>query len=457
MVGGAAVASNAIKKLSEPGVPRLLLDVGDWFQGTPEGNFTQGRSLAEYFNLLGYDALTVGNHEYDYGEENLKSLIGSINAPVLGANVLTAATNERVPYLKPWIIKDVGGVKVGMFALITTGMSTLVFPKNFPGRAAGDEIEWARKTVSELKAAGAEVVILLSHVGYADLDKTQFKDDKAIATAVPGIDLIVGGHSHTLLKEPWREPKNGTLVVQTGSSLNRLGKVVLEIDPKTHKILRSEDKVYDLWVDQYGEDPAVLKLVEKYRKEVGSALDVVIGSSTVMLRRERYEESSLGDWMCDCTRKYTKTQIAFQNSGGIRADLTAGPVTMRTVFSIMPFDNTLVTLTMTGAQLREALEHSVDGDRGILQVAGLTMRYEAAAPRGKKLREVLVGGKPLQDAESYSVTAADFVVGGGDGYASFQRGADPAYTPVLVRDMLEWCVRNYSPLAMPTDGRIQKL
>ncbi|MFA6092196.1 MAG: bifunctional UDP-sugar hydrolase/5'-nucleotidase [Elusimicrobiota bacterium] len=456
LIGGAAALSSALKKLSEPGVPRLLLDPGDWFQGTPEGNFTKGRSMAEFFDLLGYDAVGVGNHEYDYGEAHLQDLVSQMKTPVTSANVLMTS-GERVPYLRPYVLTEKGGVKVGIFGLLTTAMPALSFSRNFAGRTAADEIVYARKAVAELKAAGAEVIILLSHVGYGELDKKPFQDDKAIAAAVPGIDLIVGGHSHSALENGFREPVHGTLIVQSGSGLSRVGRVVLEIDPKTHKVVRSEAGLRDLWVDEFGEDPAVAAMVGKYHEEVGRTLDVVIGTSSVVLSRERFSESSMGDWMTDCERRYSKTQLAFQNSGGIRADISPGPVTLRSIFEAMPFDNAVVLLNLTGRQVREVLEHSISGDRGLLQASGLRLSYDASAPAGRRLKEVFVGDRPLRDEDVYSVTAADFVVGGGDGYSIFSQGTDKVFTPILVRDVLEWCVRNTSPLTAPVMGRVRKL
>ncbi|MEI8189428.1 MAG: bifunctional UDP-sugar hydrolase/5'-nucleotidase [candidate division NC10 bacterium] len=457
LIGGAGALANALKRYSVPGARTLLFDAGDWFQGTPEGTFTRGKAMVDFFNALKYDAVTVGNHDFDFGQDNLQQLIAGLNMPVVGSNVLVAASGDRVPFLRPTIITEIAGVKVGIFALLTSSMQTLVFPKNFQGLAAADEIGWAKKTVAELKAQGADVVILLSHTGVSNENIKIRKDDKAIAAQVPGIDLIVGGHSHTALSDPVRDAANGTLIVQAGTGLTRVGRVILEIDPNTKKVVKSEGRLYDLWVDELGEDPAALKIVQGYQGEVGSRMDVVIGTSAVALGRERAKESSLGDWVTDCERKYTKTQIALQNSGGIRADLNMGPVTYREIFDIMPFDNKLVTLNMSGAQVRQVLEISVGGEHGVLQVSGLRFAYDPAAPSGQRVRDVAVGDKPLAEGGVYSVTTVDFMAVGGDGQSVFAQGADKAFMSDSMRDVLEWCAEQYSPLQAPTMGRIRRL
>ena len=303
LVGGAGALANAIKKHAEPGARTLLLDGGDWFQGTPEGTLSGGKVMVEVFNALGYDAVVVGNHDYDLDEGRLKGLIADLKVPVLGFNVVRTATGERVPYLKPYILKDLGGVKVGIFGLLTSNMPFLTFAKNFPGLTAQEEVSSARRAVAELKAAGAEVIVALTHVGIRrDADK-EFIDDRKIAAEVPGIDLIVGGHTHTALTRPERDPAHGTLIVQSGSYLTRVGSAVLEFDTAARKVVRSEGGLRDLWIDELGEDPALLKIVDKHRDEVGRALDVVVGTAAAP-SRDGWRNPPR-DWLTDCERKYT--------------------------------------------------------------------------------------------------------------------------------------------------------
>jgi 2',3'-cyclic-nucleotide 2'-phosphodiesterase (5'-nucleotidase family) len=195
-------------------------------------------------------------------------------------------------------------------------------------------------------------------------------------------------------------------------------------------------------------------LVEQYQKEVGQKLDVVIATATQALRRDRYQESMIGNWMTDCTRTWTKTQIAFHNSGGIRADLPKGPVTLRDIFNIMPFDNAVLTLRMKGRAIRDILEHALGGSIGMIQVSGISFRYKADAPNGRRVKQVWVGDEPLKERRLYSVSAVDFLVQGGDGYSAFDSARDRVHTGVLLRDVLSWCAQEHSPIRPAALGRM---
>ncbi|MFA5138632.1 MAG: bifunctional UDP-sugar hydrolase/5'-nucleotidase [Elusimicrobiota bacterium] len=449
MVGGAGALAKAVARNTQPG-RTLLLDGGDWFQGTPEGSLTRGRPLVELFNALKYDGVAIGNHEFDMGEAELKALAAGLKVPVLAANLYLAGKDERPAYVRPFIIKKVGKIKVGVFGLLTTRMPELAFEKNIAGLRFADEVETAKETVSELKAAGADVIIALTHIGLED--KGRPFGDETLAAKAPGIDLIIGAHSHTYLFEP--RVVGETLIVQSGANLTHLGRAVLEIDPSSRKVVSKKGELLKLWVDELGEDEAMKAMTRKYQDEVGRSLDVVIGSSTVSIVRARDRESGMGDWMTDCLRKWSKTQIAFQNGGGVRTDILAGPVTLRTVFEVMPFDNYLVTLNMTGGQVKQIFERGVAGGIGMIQLSGARFTYDPAAPAMSRVRDAFVGKEPLRENEVYSVSAPDFIVQGGDSYDAFAEGKDKAYNPVLVRDVLGWCVRETSPLAQPEGGRI---
>jgi 5'-nucleotidase / UDP-sugar diphosphatase len=449
LVGGAPALA---AKLARDKGPRLLLDAGDWWQGTPEGSLSKGDVMAEYFNALGYDAVVVGNHEYDAGQDALKGLIPKIKAPVLSANTRDAKTGARVKWVKPWIVKEVAGVKFGIFGLTTTGMKRLAFPENIAGLQFRREVDEARECVAELKKAGADVIIALNHVGYEQEGRGKFEGDQTIAREVPGIDLIVGGHSHTFLKQPWRDPKNGTLVVQAGQYLFAVGKTTLVIDDKTKKVAASSDVLLDL-APAEGEDGKVKELVDKRAAEVERVFSVVLATAPAAMSREADKESALGSWMTDCYRERHQADFALQNGGGIRADLPAGPVTLRTIFNIMPFDNYMVRLEMKGADLRALLDHGLGMGR-IAQISGASAVVRRKAPAGARLVSASVGGAPLDDAKTYSVATLDFIVNGGDGYDVFARALKREDTGVLARDALRACAEAQKTLAAPTGGRI---
>ncbi|MBI5211610.1 MAG: bifunctional metallophosphatase/5'-nucleotidase [Elusimicrobia bacterium] len=454
IVGGGAVFA---KVMAQEKGPRLLLDAGDWFQGTPEGSLTQGKAVADVFNALGYDALTVGNHEFDYGADVVKALLGRIKAPVVCANIYDAKTGERVGWVKPWVVKEVAGAKVGIFGLLTTKMGRLVPPKQTKGLEFRREIDEAKLAVSALKKEGATVIIALSHLGFENPDGSErFDGDQTLAASVPGIDLIVGGHSHTRLKDPVRDATYGTLIVQTGSGLTMAGKVTLEIDPKTRKVVKSDGRLIDLWVDEFGEDPKVGAVVSKYMDEVGKAMEVVVATAATPFPHDRKAsiESPLGDWMTDCMRDWARTDMAFQNPGGIRSSIAAGPVTLRTLFNVMPFDNVVVNLTMTGAQVQEVLEQGAK-EKSMLQMSGASVVYDPAKPKGERIVSANVSGKELKRDAVYVVSTVDFLVDGGDGYDIFKSVEKKEFTGKLVRDIMMECAKKQGSMSAPALGRIQ--
>lgn len=454
LIGGLPAAARAMAKLREGGQPSLFVDAGDWFQGTPEGTLTRGVAMAELFNAMKLDATVVGNHEYDLGEAALRELIPRIEAPVLGANVFDKASGARAAYLKPWVLREVEGVKVGIFGVMTSHMDRFQFAKNVAGLEFRDEVESARTAVAELRAAGATVIIGLTHVGRDAGRISVSPSELDIAAKVPGIDLLVGGHIHVPIAEPARIGPSGTLHVNTGSFLTSLGRVVLTIDRATKKVVASEGGLVKLWVDELGEDPAIKAVGARHQEAIGRLLDVVIATAAADLPRSLEGEGALGNWVTDCTRKWTKTEVAIHNATGIRAHLAAGPVRLRHMHEIMPFDNLVTTLYLRGSDLRAALEHGSGVAPGIVQVSGVRFVYDPKAPAGGRVVSAEVGGAPLRDDALYSVSAPDFLVEGGDGYAALGRGADKAVTPSMMREVLSWCAVTHGPIRPVLDGRV---
>ncbi len=431
--------------------PKLVLDAGDWWQGTPEGSLTKGDAVAEAFNGIGYDAIVVGNHEYDAGADSLRALIAKMKAPVLSANTY-GDDGKPAPWVRPWIIKEVAGVKFGVFGLTTSHMRHLAFKKNISGLQFRREVDVAREAVKALKKQGATVIIAVTHMGLEG-ENQKFEGDQTLAREVPGIDLIVGGHSHTFLSRAIRG-ENGTLIVQAGSYLVKAGRTTLEIDPKTKTVLTSSDELIELWPDRVGEDPAVKAIVDKQAEAVGRIFETVLATAPALMGREADHENALGDWMTDCYRSATGADVVLQNGGGIRAELPAGPVTLRSIFNLMPFDNALVKLNMKGADVRSALDYGM-GVGKIAQISGANVEYYRPKPAGERLAAVTVADAPLDDAKLYSFVTLDFLTSGGDGYNAFDRFVSSETTGMLARDVLNECARKQGVVAAPPIGRLK--
>ena len=451
-VGGAPALKALIDR---DAAPKLVLDAGDWWQGTPEGSLSKGEAVAEVFNAVGYDAVEPGNHDFDAGESSLQALIGKLRMPALAANVY-GPDGRHVPWARQRIIKEVGGVKFGIFGLLTVHMDKLAFPKNIAGLTFRREVDEARDQVAALKKEGADVIIAVTHVGYEAPQGPPFEGDQTIAREAGGIDLIVGGHSHTALSRAWRDPAHGTLVVQAGSYLTKVGRTTLKIDPTTRRVEAASDELLELRPED-GEDPVVKAIVVRREAGLGEAFRRVVATATAeMDRGAPRAESGLGSWMADCYRDATGADVAFQNRGGIRADIAAGPVAWRAIFSVMPFDNSLVKLEMTGAQVRAVLDHGVGSERQI-SVSGAAAEYRRSRPPHERLFSATIGGAPLDDAKTYSVATVDFLVMGGDGYGEFGAAASQEATGTLARDALRACAEKQKSISPPPPGRLKDL
>jgi 5'-nucleotidase len=449
-VGGAAALKALIDK--DPGA-KLVLDAGDWWQGTPEGSLTKGEAVAEVFNAVGYDAAELGNHEFDAGLAALKALIGKMGMPVLAANIY-GPDGKHVSWTKPRIVKEVDGVKFGIFGLLTSHMDKLEIPAKLEGLTFRREVDEARDQVAALKKEGADVIIAVTHVGFEAPDAPSFEGDQTIAREVAGIDLIVGGHTHTPLYKAWRDPKHGTLIVQAGSYLAKAGRTTLTIDPASHRVSASSDELIDLRPDRLGSDPAVKAIVDRRVADLGAAFKLVVATATADLNRGVGErESGLGSWIADCFKDLTGVDAAIINGGLIRADIPEGPVTLRRLFEAVPFDDAVVKLKMNGALLRSGLDHVI-GSPKIAQIGGMTAEISPLKPRHERLGAMTVGGKPLDDAKTYSVATLDFIA---DSYAEFSSSESAEHTGTLARDALRVCAEKQKTISPPASGRLKAL
>ena len=436
--------------------PYLLLDAGDIFQGTPEGDLTGGAALIDLMNLVGYDAAEVGNHDLDQGIKNLASICQRAKFPLLGANLVSEKNQQLLPFLSPWTIKEIKGIKIGIIGLITSRLKEVVLPSAIRGLSARRELDYAQKYIKELQPK-VDLIILLTHVGIERNRQPTTEDDKFLADNLPEVAAIIGGHSHTYLKNGWRSGRTGVLVCQTGAQLQTVGKLTLYLDKKTKKLVKSRTRVYWLNVNEYAEDEIIKARAAYYKKLVGGQLDRVIGSAAIELRRKSDGESLLGNWQTDLMRKFTGAEVAFQNSGGIREDLRAGEITYRDIYQVSPFNNTVVLIKLSGRQIKEVLEQSVSGSAGFLQVSGLKFSYDVRRTVGERVTEIVVGNKPLDYNRTYLVATNNFLAEGGDNYPQFKNASAKKDTGILLRDIEIEEIRRHSPIKARLEGRIKKL
>lgn len=450
-VGNAAAAATIIKEertnALKNGFGFMLLEGGDIFQGTPVGEFTKGKAVIEYMNMMGYDAMTLGNHDFDKGMDVLKPLLDMASFPVMAANIVDSNSRRTVDFVQPFVIIQKGGVKIGLFGITTHYMRGMATPENIKGLDFEKESATAKKMVDTLKTLGVDIVVALSHAG--------FRHDKAIADSVAGIDVIVGAHSHTGLRQAYEDPSHHTIIVQTYGHLTSIGKLDLFIDPVTKKIMGFKNQLKELSTEEVLKDTSVTSMVDHWRRLAEAGFDSVLGWANSDINRSGGDkESAIGNLICDAMLKSGDAEISFQNTGGIKADIPKGPITYRNVYNVDAFGNYIVTMEMTGSQVIRICETSVLGYHAIFQVGGLKMKYNAKKPVWERLIEVTVNGLPIDTARTYKIAINNFLGAGGGNYKIFQEGQNRVDTFIELRQSLADYIRQNSPLDCRVQGRI---
>ena len=412
---GFAKIATLIKEAKEANPNTLVLDAGDTLHGMPIVNISKGENAIKVLEAAGYDYMTLGNHDFNYGKERLFELRDMSQVGMLSANIV----DENGEYIfTPYVIEEVGDVKVGIYGLSTPDTVILTNPNNVVGLVFKDPIEVSKEMVEELEDK-TDVIIALAHLG---LDESSTLTSKALAQEVEGIDLIIDGHSHSMLEGGQLE--NNTLIVQTKNYGQNLGYVDIEIlegevTGITARLLAAADTA------DVVPDPDLQKIIEDIEAANAEVFNEVIATTDVYLdgvrENVRTKETNLGNLSADAARAATGADIAFVNGGGIREDIPVGDITKGKIAAIFPFGNTIEVKKITGADLKAMLEWSVSdypaAKGAFLQVSGLEFTFDPAKEIGSKVVEILVGGEAFDEAKEYTVAINDFMSTGGDGYA----------------------------------------
>ena len=443
--GGAAYLAKMIEteRAANPD-GTILLSAGDMFQGTPVSNIFHGKPVVEIMNYLHFDAMALGNHEFDWGQGVLHEIISEATFPVISANIFTR-DGRPIDGVKPYIILRKKSVRIAVIGLTTPQTRYTTNPANVSDLTFPSPESVMPALIREVRAKGASIVIALTHLG--------FDADRELADQVKGIDLIVGGHSHTAVMDPVLE--SGALIVQAGSYGRYLGVMKIAFDPDKKKIVdfTNNHELMPVSPESCAPDPNVARIVDKYESKVQPEFSKTIGKAATDLRRNYSGESNLGDLIADAMRESSGASIAFQNRGGIREDIPAGPVTLDEVFTTLPFDDNIVSMNLAGKQVREALERSVARGDASLQVSGLKVVFDLSKPFGERAVSIEVAGKPLDDRASYRVATNDFLAAGGDRFDVFKHGRDFS-TGESLRDAVVRYIRKHSPVKVEAGDRI---
>ena len=406
-LGGISYLAEEVNRLRAKR-PTLLLAAGDMIQGNPWANLFEGKSTIEAMNAMNFSAMVLGNHEFDFGQEVLIKVIGEAQFPVLAANV------HGLPGIKPYIVKEISGIKIAIIGLVTETTPSITHPKNVEGLFFSSAPDSAQKVLKELGVRN-DLVIVLSHLG--------LPADRRLSKAVKGIQIIVGGHTHTRIEVPIKV--NETIIVQAWEHAKVLG--VLDLTIQDRKVIAYEGKLIDIRPDRLEPDLLLAEIVNRYKNQMDAILDEVIGEAQVDLQAKdsRIQETNLGNLVADALREKTKADVALINGGGLQTGISKGPIYRKDLLTALPFRNQPVILRVFGRELEDILEHGLSDQKGtggqFPQVSGLDLTYNPFAPSGQRITSLLIQGKPVNPDVLYTLATLDFLASGGDGYIIFKK------------------------------------
>ncbi len=458
--GGTARLVTALEEARTANANTILVDGGDQFQGTLFYTQYKGTMTAEFMNKLGYDAMTVGNHEFDDGPEVLSAFVDAVDFPILMSNADLSGEAMLADKIAKSTIIEKGGEKIGLIGLTPVNTPELASPG--PNITFTQPADAVQAEVDKLTAEGVNKIIVLSHSG--------FGVDQDVAANTTGVDVIVGGHDNTLLgdmegaKGKYPTMVNDTAIVQAYAYGKYLGELNVTFDDDGVITEASGQPV--LMDGQVVEDQPTLDRISELAAPLEEIRNEVIGETAEAIEGNRdvcrAMECSGGNLIADAMLARTQDQgiqVAIANSGGIRASIDAGEVTMGEVLTVLPFQNTLSTFEVPGQVLLDALENGVseisEGGGRFPQVAGITFAVDQNAEVGSRVSDVMVGDALIDPAATYGVVSNNFVRNGGDGYKMFTDAANAYdFGPDLADVVAEYIAANGEAYAPYTDGRI---
>ncbi|RLB80505.1 MAG: hypothetical protein DRH24_10495 [Deltaproteobacteria bacterium] len=451
-VGGiarlAALAENIRVVNTHKGVRTFLLLAGDILQGTPMSTVFQGRPDVECFNAMSVDAMTVGNHEFDFGFRNFLDLKKMAAFPFLSSNIIRKDSGKLIcePSISFSLTQD---ISLSVIGATTRDLLVTTRPDNVKQVTVLDSIQTVKNAFGRLHKKGP--VILLSH--------SKHKTDRVIARVVPELSAIIGGHDQILLS-PCRKVGN-VPIFQAFEKCRYLGRIDLEVDQDTGKA-RLVTHSYIPVTSDINPDREIDRIVKRYHARMDKKFKEVIGESQVFLDGERekirYEETTLGNFVSDIMREYTGADVALLNSGSLRASLNTGPVTREEVFKAMPYANEIILLDLTGRELIQALTRSVratreEEDGGFLQVSGIRFNVRGHAVERVQL---ISNYMPVDPEKIYRIAVTDFLSLGGDGYKLFV-GKPLEHTRLPLRELIMDTISSRGTVNAEVQGRIVRI
>ncbi|WP_082034005.1 bifunctional 2',3'-cyclic-nucleotide 2'-phosphodiesterase/3'-nucleotidase [Cohnella kolymensis] len=468
--GGADYLATYLKQHEATNKNTLLVHAGDAVGASaPVSALLQDEPTIDFLNRLGFDVGTLGNHEFDKGTVEAKRLIfggknpktgkefGGAKFPYVVANLVDESGKT---FLDPYVIQEVGGVKVGFIGVITNSTPSIVSPAGIKGLTFTEQAPAVNKAVAELKEKGIETIVVLAHDPFEGSNEAPTGEAIDLANNVDDeVDVIFAGHNHGGLNKKI----DGKLVIEAFSYGTAFSDVDLVIDRATHDVVSVKSEVVDVKREGVTPDAEITQMVKMYADQNKAVMEAPVGKTDAAITRTATPagESALGNLIADGMRETMKTDFAFMNSGGIRNDMPEGNVTYGSMFSIQPFGNVLIKMTLTGAQIKEMLNQQWATSRTkIGQVSGFTYSYDDSKPAGQRIVEIKkADGTPVKDDESYTIVVNDFMAAGGDDYKVLIKGTNRVAGPVDLDATIEYLKTKFAntSITAKTEGRITKL
>jgi 5'-nucleotidase len=461
--GGMARVATLRKKILSESPHTLFLMAGDFISPSVASRLFKGKQMVDALNSSGLDIATLGNHEFDFGADTLRERMRESRFTYTIANVFDKGTGQPFGGARQYIIREMGGVRVAIFGLLLRETATMSAPGQ--GVRFEDPIRTGARLSRKLRKLGADVIIALTHL--------PMREDKRLATEAD-IDIIVGGHEHELLEAQTAN----TLILKMGSDARNLGRIDINLvrgktlRGRRGRLFRGRFKIQSIdfvpipVTNSIKDDAEVAAVVAGYENQLNASLAEVIGKTSVALEARasvvRFSESNLGNFLADVYRQALASDVALVNGGSIRSDATYGPgeLTKRDVLTILPFENTLVKVGVTGAHLKRLLENGVSAageeDGRFPHVSGMSFVYDAKRAVGARVTKVEVAGQPLLPEKTYTMVVSAYVLGGGDGYDF--KGAQTLVTPEegpVEPDVVMEAIRKQGTISPQVEGRIK--
>ncbi len=448
-VGGFAALESVLKKGPKN---YLLLDSGDFANGTVETGTSKGLKAVQIMNKMGYDATTLGNHEFDFKAANFPAIVAALDFPMLAANFFEEGTQKYPPHISPYTIITRNGVK---FAIIGLGNRTPTNPAN--GYYFSKPLVALENALNEIEKQNPDVVIVLAHDSIADDKHGAHSYLADIAKQFGGrVNIVMGGHAHKIVQN---RNLNGILFVESGCYVDFVSKVTVETDDKTGKFVAAKSEIIPLIVAKVGEDKAMKKYVESLREP---NVDTTLGYTTEILSKRPVKDDQLdaplNDWVADLMAQYAGTRIAIHNNGGTRVDMPQGPITKRDLIDVHPFENTVTVVTVDGQFLKNFVKKGF-APRSIFTYAGLQINYKKDKKGNIKDIEVFLDGKPIENKKKYVIATNTYIAGGGSEgglFAQIPAEQKKQVGPKSIRDLMEDALKQ-GKVSAPQTGRIKQV